>query len=134
MTYLRCASCGSPLTRECRWGTPEEHDFGARDRAPAVAPGVTVRLPQEEAVATAQKDDVVGMRVYSPAGAISINPSDMLPDSLRSAGRDAGCCGSDGCDGPNRACACCGAMVATEWSDCWTQAEVRFLPEAVEAA
>ncbi len=26
-----------------------------------------------------------------------------------------------------------GAVVATEWSDCWTQAEIRFAPGAVEA-
>ncbi|WP_120501224.1 hypothetical protein [Roseovarius sp. EL26] len=30
-----------------------------------------------------------------------------------------GCCGLDGCDGPNRVCSC-GAEVGTEMSDCWT--------------
>jgi hypothetical protein len=37
--------------------------------------------------------------------------------------------GSDGCVGLNRA-RLCGRMVATEWSDCWTQAELRFDPDA----
>lgn len=30
-----------------------------------------------------------------------------------------GCCGLDGCDGPNRICGC-GTEVGTESSDCWT--------------
>jgi hypothetical protein len=30
-----------------------------------------------------------------------------------------GCCGLDGCDGPNRVCSC-GAYVGTEMNDCWT--------------
>ncbi|MEJ2001579.1 MAG: hypothetical protein P8X77_09315 [Maritimibacter sp.] len=30
-----------------------------------------------------------------------------------------GCCGLDGCDGPNRICSC-DAEVGTESSDCWT--------------
>ena len=33
--------------------------------------------------------------------------------------RLSGCCGLDGCDGPNRVCTC-GAYVGTEMSDCWT--------------
>lgn len=89
VTHLRCVNCGSLLTRECRWGALEEYDQEAAGRAPAVAPGVMVRLLDEDAA---------------------------------------------GFDGPNRACATCGAVVATGWSDCWTQAEIRFLPEAVEAA
>jgi len=42
-----------------------------------------------------------------------------------------GCCGMDGCDGPNRLCAC-GAEVATEKSDCWMPHALIFEPEAVE--
>jgi len=30
-----------------------------------------------------------------------------------------GCCGLDGCDGPNKICLC-GEHVGTEKSDCWT--------------
>lgn len=37
-----------------------------------------------------------------------------------------GCCGLDGCDGPNRVCAC-GADVGTEMSDCWTS--YLFIPD-----
>ena len=62
-----------------------------------------------------------------------VSPEDILEASLSSAGADNGCCGSDGLDGPNRACSC-GSLVATQWSDCWTQAEVRFLPDAVRVS
>jgi hypothetical protein len=41
-------------------------------------------------------------------------------------GRLNGCCGFDGCDGPNRICTC-GAEVGTQRDDCWMPA--RFVPE-----
>jgi len=133
VTHLRCARCGSVLTRNCRWGAPEDHDPEATDRAPAVAPGVVVRLRETDARPLVQNGDAVGAETFSPAGAISANPSDLLPGRLRPFGPDSGCCGSAGLDGPNRACAVCGAVVATERSDCWTQAEIRFAPGAVVA-
>jgi hypothetical protein len=34
-------------------------------------------------------------------------------------------------DGPNRACASCGTAVAVARTDCWTPAEIRFLPARV---
>lgn len=37
----------------------------------------------------------------------------------RKRGRTNGCCGLDGCDGPNKVCGC-GNFVGTEKSDCWT--------------
>lgn len=57
---------------------------------------------------------------------VAVHPDDVLPGVLTSAGSDNGCCGSDGLDGPNRACAC-GTVIATEQNDCWTRAEIRFL-------
>jgi len=48
-------------------------------------------------------------------------------------GRRNGCCGLDGCDGPNRVCRQCTAEVATERSDCWTPQQVVLMPTAVEA-
>jgi hypothetical protein len=50
--------------------------------------------------------------------------------AMSAAPANSGCCGSDGMDGPNRACIC-GAFVATQWNDCWTQAEICFDPEVV---
>ncbi|RYE90865.1 MAG: hypothetical protein EOO75_09550 [Myxococcales bacterium] len=60
-----------------------------------------------------------------------MNPADVVRAHLRSTLRnDHGCCGSDGMDGPNRKCVC-GATVGTEWSDCWTAAEVRLDGDAI---
>ena len=92
-----------------------------------------VRLSEQDAVDVIQGDRIVERKVYSEAGAIACNPEDVLACNMMSVGVDTGCCGSDGSDGPNRACLC-GSTVATQWSDCWTQAEVRFLPEAVSAS
>jgi len=130
MPRLICNACGRPLTRDCRWGALVEHDEEVVDRAPAVPVGAVIRLPEEISSPIFQHGQMIGLHVFSPAGAIAAHPDDVPPDALVSHGPDNGCCGSDGLDGPNRACVC-GAVVATEWSDCWTQAEVRFLPEAV---
>ena len=64
-----------------------------------------------------------------PPGCVVVHPADRLNEALVEIdGRSAGCCGLDGCDGPNQACATCGAEVATARTDCWTAKEVRFLP------
>lgn len=42
-----------------------------------------------------------------------------------------GCCGLDGCDGPNTLCGHCGSEVATERSDCWMAHSVAFASSAV---
>ncbi|HRD46162.1 MAG TPA: hypothetical protein PLF78_06750 [Caulobacter sp.] len=130
MPYLICKQCERELIRPCRWGGPEDHDVAAEVGVAAVTAGVMVVLEDEDSVVVTGPGGPVGTKIYSPAGAIAANPDDLLPDALVSAGCDNGCCGSDGTDGPNRACLC-GALVATQWSDCWTQAEIRFLPQAV---
>ena len=128
---LYCRACGAALTRDCRWGSAGEREATGAARSTVVPAGVVVQLREEDAVpVTAAGGELLRRHVYSPPGAVSANPADVLRGQLRSCGTDNGCCGSDGMDGPNRACAC-GAVVATEWSDCWTQAEVRFLPDAV---
>jgi len=43
-----------------------------------------------------------------------------------------GCCGLDGCDGPNLKCKNCGVYVATKMTDCWMPHCVAFEPEATE--
>lgn len=45
--------------------------------------------------------------------------------------RSGGCCGLDGLSGPNLVCDNCGAEVATQYSDCWSQQYVGLVPEAV---
>ncbi|MET7622787.1 hypothetical protein [Streptomyces sp. NPDC005408] len=57
---------------------------------------------------------------------------DLVHSSVR--GRLNGCCGLDGCDGPNLVCRFCTAELAVERSDCWTPQEVVLLAGAVEFA
>ena len=52
-----------------------------------------------------------------------IPPSVKLTEDVR---RLNGCCGLDGCEGPNRVCSC-SAEIGTEMSDCWTS--FLFIPE-----
>ncbi|MFD5704210.1 hypothetical protein [Streptomyces lasiicapitis] len=64
-----------------------------------------------------------------------LNPNDITgvtrhPDR----GRLNGCCGLDGLDGPNLVCDACGAEVATQQSDCWSQQLIALIPNSVMAA
>lgn len=130
---LVCARCARPLTRECREGAPAEWVETYEPEANATPAGVMARIDREIANdVTDGAERVVGRQVWSEAGAWSVNPADLLREHLRSSGLDAGCCGSDGCDGPNRSCLC-GLVVGTEWSDCWTQHEMRLKARAVRA-
>jgi hypothetical protein len=42
-----------------------------------------------------------------------------------------GCCGPDGCDGPNTLCLC-GVEIGTERSDCWMPTSLSFVPAMVD--
>lgn len=132
---LVCANCKSPLTGTVRWGN--EGDYGIVEPAPwpgggkPVPKGLVIRLAEAWRVECTPPSGESYFVIYSPAGAIAANPDDIIDGTLESCGIDNGCCGSDGADGANRACIC-GAVLGTEWSDCWTQAEIRFGPEAVE--
>lgn len=131
---LVCAACQRPLTRLCREGEAFERSDRGDPEGPMTQAGVIVRMDEEEAYDQFDRSGaIIGRHVASPAGAWSINPEDVVEEALVSCGKDVGCCGSDGCDGPNRACRC-GAVVGTEWSDCWTQKEVRLWPDAVRIA
>lgn len=44
-----------------------------------------------------------------------------------------GCCGLDGCDGPNLLCEICDTYVATKRTDCWTPHYVVFDPNTTKA-
>ncbi|WP_156466946.1 hypothetical protein [Phenylobacterium sp. CCH9-H3] len=133
MAHLKCAACGRSLTRTCRVGELGEYDNSVADTMPALPPGVMVRLTDEDVVPLTDAGGVVGVHVYSPAGAWALNPEDLLRDAVAPSGVRNGCCGPDGADGPNFSCVC-GNVLGTEWGDCWTQAEVRFLPDAVVVA
>jgi RNA polymerase subunit RPABC4/transcription elongation factor Spt4 len=45
-----------------------------------------------------------------------------------------GCCGLDGCDGPNLQCEVCDTYVATKMTDCWMPHCIVFDPNTTQAA
>ncbi|ROP27666.1 hypothetical protein [Couchioplanes caeruleus] len=66
-----------------------------------------------------------------PRNTVLIHPDDLIVRRLHpDLSRRNGCCGLDGCDGPNLVCDC-GNEIATESSDCWTSRVVRLEPLAV---
>lgn len=133
MTHLRhiaCAACGRSLSTGCRIGTLEDFEPDCEERTSPVPAGVMVVLPDPAVLSVHHPDGTIGERLVSSAGAISVNPVDVPKKALKRSGINNGCCDSDGCDGPNRSCRC-GQVVAIQWADCWTRAEVRFLKEAV---
>ena len=125
---LICATCRRPLTRECRQASADEYNPDAQDRQPAVPCGVIVRMNYRSTYTGPELAG--GERGQFVSGAYFLNPADILENALKSSGVDNGCCGSDGCDGPNRSCTC-GQVLGTQWSDCWTSAEVRLETKAV---
>ena len=53
-------------------------------------------------------------------GFFLVHPADLINVKLTTDGKRVnGCCGLDGCDGPNLQCAVCGSYVATKMTDCW---------------
>lgn len=128
--HLVCTRCRTALTRDCRLGADGDYDRLADQGAPSVPAGIIVRRNIEDALTVSPAKGREKRRKVSAAGAFSINPADLCEGALKPSGIDNGCCGSDGLDGPNRSCAC-GQVLGTQWSDCWTQAEVRFEPDRV---
>jgi hypothetical protein len=129
MLKLVCTSCGSDLTTPVKMAPFTQYGPYCQDTESPVPEGFIVQWEVEDSVPVYYPDGNTIRRHISPAGAISAHPKDVIRDQIHSFGNDYGCCGSDGHDGNNRACSC-GTVIGTEWSDCWTQAEVRFLPES----
>jgi hypothetical protein len=132
MIRLLCAHCKAALTRSCTWAPFSAFATHVEFGESLLGEGTLVQWDVEDAVPVYYGDGRPnGKKVYSEPGAISANPADVLIEQMASCGVDNGCCGSDGCDGDNRACLC-GAVLGTQWSDCWTQAEMRFRADAVK--
>jgi hypothetical protein len=68
---------------------------------------------------------------YGPAGAVVVAPGDIRGTVLIPERCDGYCCGLDGRDGPNLACAQCGRAVATRIDDCSLWQAVWLDPQAV---
>jgi len=116
-SYLRCRSCKGPLSAILT------HE---------VTEGATNVTKGEPFVAAGSVHLSRGSYYTGTDGQYIINLADRRKMTAHSDPRRlAGCCGLDGCDGPNQLCAC-GAEVATEKSDCWMPHSLIFVRAAVD--
>lgn len=84
-------------------------------------------------------DEAAARGIYAPvhalsegaAGAVVIAPGDTRGTVLIPEKRGGACCGFDGADGPNMACAACGLLVASRIDDCSLWQAVWLAPNAV---
>jgi len=130
LQVLMCRSCGRQLSRLVN--LLEESDPLAptptiEDQTPPFAEGIAL-IVSDEPIRTAIAGDPRPLSVTPQAW---MNPNDLLATVRNSKQRSRlnGCCGLDGCDGPNQICVC-GAEVGIRLSDCWTMNVFVPLPEA----
>lgn len=116
---IRCTACSRELCNGLRWVT--EQDAICHDDGREMLPLGTIGRGSYGLIADLEWH--------------AMNPSDLivqrasLRDVMESGTRN-GCCGPDGCDGPNLSCVC-GAVIATEVGDCWLPHFVALLDTAV---
>ena len=126
---LACRACSFILTEPVERVRTVPERPGAQDdggrRPPTMPRGTWAVDPEPRAVLSiGESGGSTDCLVLDPADGVELEPH---PDPTRSSG----CCGHDGCDGPNRRCPRCHADVATLSDDCWTVVELRFEPAAV---
>lgn len=142
MARVCCSGCGTPLTVSLRRASVLNpapvvpNDDGDESTNHALVERGTFALDSHPRTVQ-QRSRGMGPDSFEiietdPAGTVLVHPDDRLPEALDEVPeRSHGCCGLDGCDGPNQACANCGAIVGTARTDCWTDHEVRFWPTSV---
>lgn len=116
MPVITCLSCRHPLTGELRQvpfpPTPEKFT-GDRLGLPLLDQGTFAISPATRSIVL-HPDDAPGTLPHTAPG------------------RNNGCCGPDGLDGPNLLCGGCGAEVAIQQTDCWLEHLIAVAPEAGE--
>ena len=120
-SVLVCASCGATLSTDLDQLT-DPGMLSLADGTQLLPDGLwcfaSASIAEEYCLA------VAGQWLVSKASTTNLVPTHLL-------GRQNGCCGFDGCDGPNLLCARCNSEVATERSDCWMAHSIAFHPQAV---
>ncbi|MDH7974425.1 hypothetical protein QH494_19725 [Sphingomonas sp. AR_OL41] len=132
LQMLICRSCGRQLSRPVNLleeDAPKAPTPTIEDQVPPFAEGIAL-IVREEPIRTVIVGDPHPLSVTPQAW---MNPNDLLKTVRNSnlASRLNGCCGLDGCDGPNQLCVC-GAEIGTRLSDCWTMNVFVPLQEATE--
>ncbi|MFH8591741.1 hypothetical protein [Streptomyces rimosus] len=148
MTEFVCAGCGAvlsaPLSQAAlpahahqKWGNgvllPVLMESGsyAVDPEPSGPPWRPWSEVGEEKAAARGVFAPVHTLSFGTPGAIAIAPGDVRGTDLIPERCGGYCCGLDGSDGPNLACARCGLAVATRIDDCSLWQAVWFAPDAV---
>jgi hypothetical protein len=136
---LFCATCGTQLTGPLTiWSGKDpsvpkpEHE----DLMPVTPAGIAYKSyePIMRSVSGAPEIVLASMPVPVPlefSPQFWINPDD-LTEAVRQTKKKRrlqGCCGLDGCNGPNQICRC-GSEIGTRQSDCWTPSVFIPQPEA----
>ncbi len=116
--HLACRQCSTRLTTDLQLvPLASRNEVMGED---LLAPG---QLMQED-----------GSSLPREAGHFLTNLADAKGVQLTSESRRLnGCCGLDGCDGPNLQCEVCAAYVATKRTDCWTPHYIAFDPVTTQA-
>ncbi|MEV5410391.1 hypothetical protein AB0K60_16320 [Thermopolyspora sp. NPDC052614] len=147
MTVFVCAGCGASLTGALSQVALPVHahqQYGHELLPPLLEPGTYAVDPQpfgppwlrweeigsEEAEARGVYAPVYSLS-YGPSGAVAVAPGDIRGTVVIPERCDGLCCGLDGRDGPNLACARCGRAVATLIDDCSYWQVVWLDPRAV---
>ncbi|MGE7078108.1 hypothetical protein ACQKH1_07085 [Staphylococcus capitis] len=139
MVVFRCRRCHLELTAPVREVPLPDADSA---RPPYTLPEDEECPPRMRPGTFAYDPPEAGERVFRPhvpgaalglqranLNGIVLAKADVHGTELTSLlGRRNGCCGLDGCDGPNLVCLVCTAEVATERSDCWPPNRSRSSP------
>lgn len=123
MKSLICANCGNTLVRNVTIDSGKDPAITTPtfpDNANAIASGRAYKSYEPFRKSLSEKPDALE---YTPQ--YWMNGED-LADFVVWGGVRNGCCGPDGCDGPNRVCEC-GTFIGTEMRDCWTS--FLFIPD-----
>jgi hypothetical protein len=111
--HIECQKCATRLTLELGWVSPSNRNDKMGEQM----------LKQ----GSITRED--GSYFHSQVGVYIAHPDDAISMYLTSeTKRLAGCCGLDGCDGPNLFCEGCKTYVATKMTDCWMPHCVVFDP------
>jgi hypothetical protein len=125
---LKCSGCGAELSgliqiRSTR--DPARSPLTFEDQKPMTPPGEAIK--SWEPMQKSHDPKNPAKLEFTPQ--FWLNPQDTAKsvEKVDDPRRLNGCCGLDGCDGPNMRCKTCYAVVGTRQSDCWTS-DV-FIPE-----
>lgn len=117
MHEIRCAKCGRALSRPLRILT-DWHELATEDGVPLLPSG-RLAIAGPELLNPWNGREPFSEHTGAPIACIG-DLQNTEPTGIRN-----GCCGPDGCNGPNLACVC-GQVIGTEQGDCWQTHFVEF--------